>query len=232
MDKIAGIRHVFFDLDRTLWDFEKNSETVLLQLIRIYGLESKCNATSGEIIEKYREVNRELWKKYSRKEIDKEQLRSSRFAKTLAYFNYHFLGFGLQLEREYIERSPYMTHVIEGSHEILEYLRPVYNLHVLTNGFAEVQQIKLKQSNLQKYFSNVFISEEIGHQKPDPKIFEAALRKTGARPEECLMIGDDHHGDVQGALDAGWNAIHFSPDEVLVGNFRSIRSLEELRNFL
>ncbi|HXB40608.1 MAG TPA: HAD hydrolase-like protein, partial [Bacteroidia bacterium] len=143
MEKIAGIKHIFFDLDRTLWDFEKNSETVLLQLIQIYGLESKCNVSAEEIINKYREVNRELWKQYGRQEIDKEQLRSSRFAKTLSHFDYHFLGFGLQLEKEYIERSPYQTHVIEGAHEILEYLRPTYNLHILTNGFAEVQHIKL-----------------------------------------------------------------------------------------
>lgn len=232
MDKIAGIKHIFFDLDRTLWDFEKNSETVLAQLINIYGLESKCNVPASVIIDKYREVNRELWKQYSRKEIDKEQLRSSRFTKTLAHFNYHFLGFGLQIEKEYIERSPYQTHVIEGAHEILEYLRPTYNLHILTNGFAEVQHIKLKQSNLNKYFQHIFISEEIGHQKPDPKIFAAALKKTNASPGECLMIGDDHYGDVQGALDAGWHAVHFSPEEVLAGNHRYVRALSELRDLV
>lgn len=232
MGKIAGIKHIFFDLDRTLWDFEKNSETVLMQLIKIYGLESKCNVTSNQIIEKYREVNRELWKQYSRKEIDKEQLRSSRFTKTLAHFDYHFLGFGLQLEKEYIERSPYQTHTIEGAHEILEYLKPSYKLHILTNGFAEVQHIKLKQSNLNPYFQHVFISEEIGHQKPDPKIFAAALKKTGALPTECLMIGDDHYGDVQGAMDAGWHAVHFSPEEVLAGNHKHIRTLNELRDLI
>ena len=205
---------------------------MLLQLIQIYGLESKCNVSAEEIINKYREVNRELWKQYGRQEIDKEQLRSSRFAKTLSHFDYHFLGFGLQLEKEYIERSPYQTHVIEGAHEILEYLRPTYNLHILTNGFAEVQHIKLKQSNLGKYFQNIFISEEIGHQKPDPKIFAAALKKINAIAEECLMIGDDHYGDVQGAMDAGWNAVHFSQDEVLAGNHLHIRTLDDLRDLL
>jgi putative hydrolase of the HAD superfamily len=232
LGKIAGIKHIFFDLDRTLWDFEKNSETVLTQLIKIYGLETKCNAGTAEIISKYQEVNRELWQQYSRKEIDKEQLRSSRFTKTLAHFNYHFLGFGLQLEKEYIERSPYQTHTIEGAHEILEYLKPSYKLHVLTNGFAEVQHIKLKQCNLNHFFQHVFISEEIGHQKPDLRIFDAAMKKTGAAAQECLMIGDDHYGDIQGALDAGWHAVHYSPIEELAGNHIQIRNLNQLREII
>ncbi|HXB41220.1 MAG TPA: HAD-IA family hydrolase, partial [Bacteroidia bacterium] len=91
---------------------------------------------------------------------------------------------------------------------------------------------KLKQSNLGKYFQNIFISEEIGHQKPDPKIFAAALKKINAIAEECLMIGDDHYGDVQGAMDAGWNAVHFSQDEVLAGNHLHIRTLDDLRDLL
>jgi putative hydrolase of the HAD superfamily len=232
LGKIAGIKHIFFDLDRTLWDFEKNSETVLLQLINIYGLEHKCQVPAQVIVDKYREVNKELWRQYNRKEISKEQLRSSRFTKTLAHFNYHFLGFGLQLEKDYIERSPYQTHVIEGAHEILDYLRPAYTLHILTNGFAEVQHIKLKQSKLGHYFQHIFISEEIGHQKPDHQIFAAARTKVKAEPHECLMIGDDHHGDVQGALGAGWHAVHFSPDDVLAGNHLQIRSLHELRELV
>lgn len=232
MGKIAGIKHIFFDLDRTLWDFEKNSETVLSQLIHIYGLEQKCKVPAAAIIDKYREVNKELWRQYNRKEINKDQLRSSRFTKTLAHFNYHFLGFGLQLEKDYIERSPYQTHVIEGAHEILEYLRPTYKLHILTNGFAEVQHIKLKQSNLGKYFQHIFISEELGHQKPDRQIFSAAMSRVNGQPAECLMIGDDHHGDVQGALEAGWHAVHFSPDDVLAGNHLQIRSLRELRDLV
>lgn len=232
MAKIAGIKHIFFDLDRTLWDFERNSEAVLSQLISIYGLEAKCKATTAEIISKYREVNQELWKQYNRQEIGKEQLRSSRFTKTLAHFNYHFLGFGIQLEKEYIERSPYQTHLIDGALEILEYLAVNYKLYVLTNGFAEVQHIKLRQTNLDKYFQHVFISEEIGHQKPDSRIFEAALKKVNALPQECIMIGDDHYGDVQGAMDAGWHAVHFSPEEVLAGNHTHIRSLHELRELI
>ena len=232
MGKIAGIKHIFFDLDRTLWDFEKNSETVLFQLIHTYGLERKCNVTAEAIVDKYREVNKELWRQYNRKEITKEQLRSSRFTKTLAHFNYHFLGFGLQLEKDYMERTPYQTHVIEGAHEILEYLQPGYKLHILTNGFAEVQHIKLKQSDLGKYFQHIFISEELGHHKPDHQVFTAATSRVKANPDECLMIGDDHYGDVQGALSAGWHAVHFSPDEMLAGNHRQIRALNELRNML
>jgi putative hydrolase of the HAD superfamily len=230
--KIAGIKHIFFDLDRTLWDFEKNSENILRQLIETYGLERKCGVEALVIIDTYKKVNKELWDQYNRNLISKEQLRSSRFTKTLATFNYHFLGFGLQLEKEYIERSPYQTHVIEGAHEILRYLKEKYILHVLTNGFVEVQHIKLKQSRLSDYFDEVIISENVGFQKPDKKIFEHAVKIAGAVPSECLMVGDDHYGDVQGAIDAGWQAIHFNPHEPSVGNHLQVRKLDELRNFV
>jgi putative hydrolase of the HAD superfamily len=232
LNKIAGIKHIFFDLDRTLWDFEKNSSTILLQLIEAYGLETKCGVEAPVIIDTYKKINKELWQQYSKNQITKEQLRSSRFTKTLATFDYHFLGFGLELEKEYIERSPYQTNVIEGSFEILEYLQSKYELHILTNGFKEIQHIKLKHSNLRKYFANIIISEEVGFQKPDKKIFEHAQEKINATAKECLMIGDDHNGDVQGALDAGWHAIHFNPSGVSVGNHIQIKSLSELRNFI
>ncbi len=232
MNKIAGIKHIFFDLDRTLWDFEKNSENILLQLIETYGLESKCGVEAPEIIGTYKKINKELWHQYGQNQITKEQLRSSRFTKTLATFDYHFLGFGLQLEKEYIERSPYQTHVIPGSFEILEYLQSKYELHILTNGFKEVQHIKLKQSDLRKYFATIIISEEVGFQKPDRKIFEHAQEKINAKPQDCLMIGDDHNGDVQGALDAGWHAIHFNPFGEPVGNHLQIKSLSELKDIV
>lgn len=232
MNKIAGIKHIFFDLDRTLWDFEKNSENILLQLIETYGLEAKCGAKAQDIIKTYQKINIELWQQYAKNQITKEQLRSSRFTKTLATFNYHFLGFGLQLEKEYIERSPYQTNVIPGSHEILAYLQAKYQLHILTNGFKEIQHIKLKQTNLTPYFKNVIISEEVGFQKPDPKIFEHALEKINATAKECLMIGDDHNGDVQGALDAGWYAIHFNPHNEPAGNHLQIKSLSELKDIV
>ncbi|MGZ4103599.1 MAG: HAD hydrolase-like protein, partial [Bacteroidia bacterium] len=167
MNKIAGIKHIFFDLDRTLWDFEKNSENILHQLIQTYGLTAKCGVDAPVIIDTYKKINKELWEQYGNNQITKEQLRSSRFTKTLATFDYHFLGFGLELEKEYIERSPYQTHLIEGTLEVLEYLKKKYDLHILTNGFKEIQHIKLKQSNLKPFFAHVVISEETGYQKPD-----------------------------------------------------------------
>ncbi len=232
MDKIVGVKHIFFDLDRTLWDFEKNSENILLQLIETYGLETKCGVGASTIIDTYKKVNSDLWKQYSDNQITKKQLRSSRFTKTLASFDYHFLGFGMQLEREYIERSPYQTHVIPGSHEILEYLSGKYALHIMTNGFKEIQHIKLKQSKLDKYFDEVIISEEVGHQKPNEKIFLHAQEKVKSTSAECLMIGDDHYVDVQGALDAGWQAVHFNPTETHVGNHLQIRTLSELKDLI
>lgn len=232
MNKIAGIKHIFFDLDRTLWDFERNSENILLQLIQTYGLSAKCGVEPQVIIKTYKKINKELWEQYANNQITKEQLRSSRFTKTLATFNYHFLGFGLELEKEYIERSPYQTHLIEGTIEVLEYLKSRYDLHILTNGFKEIQHIKIKHSNLTPFFTHVVISEDAGYQKPDKQIFEHAQKAAGATAHECLMIGDDHNGDVQGALDAGWQAIHFNPSGEKVADHITIKSLSELKQML
>jgi putative hydrolase of the HAD superfamily len=232
--KIADIKHVFFDLDRTLWDFEKNSETVIEQLLRDYGIESTYQTTAADFIKKYRKINHKLWHLYSHKKITKDELRSTRFSKTLEKLGAKNQELGALLEKDYIAKSPYQTRLLEGANEILDYLKPKYKLHILSNGFKEVQHIKLHESGIKKHFNNIFISEEMGFQKPDKEIFYAAQTKVNVKPEHCIMIGDDFGNDIEGALNAGWKAIYLTSRKKRVKHkdMYQIKSLLELQELL
>ncbi len=228
------ISHVFFDLDRTLWDFEANSAIILNQLIDEHGIEKKCRTTRRSFINTYLLVNQDLWQQYRKGHITKDQLRSSRFYNTMLYFGYENESLGKEMEAAYIHRSPQQQQLIEGSQEVLNYLKNKYTLHIITNGFKEVQHIKIENSGLSKYFEEVFTSDHIGWNKPDQRIFEHALRHLTASPQECVMIGDDLQADVRGAMNAGIHAVYFNPD----GNLHEekpayeIRKLTELMDFL
>jgi putative hydrolase of the HAD superfamily len=232
--KIAGIKHIFFDLDHTLWDFEKNSETVIESMLVTYDVERLYNITSADFIKKYKKINKKLWHLYSHKKITKEELRSTRFTKTLDRLGAKNEELGLLLEKEYIAKSPYQTHLLEGANEILDYLQPKYELHVLTNGFKEVQHIKLHESGIKKHFNNIFISEEMGFQKPDKEIFDAAQKVAKVNAEECIMIGDSFENDIQGALKAGWKAVYLSSRKKRMKNENlfQINNLLELKELL
>jgi len=232
--KIAGIKDVFFDLDHTLWDFEKNSESVIESLLVTYDVERLYNITAEQFIKKYKKINKKLWHLYSHKKITKEELRNSRFTKTLEKLGAKNKELGLLLEKEYIAKSPYQTALLEGTNEILDYLKPKYRLHILTNGFKEVQHIKLHESGIKKHFNNIFISEEMGFQKPDKEIFEAARKTAKVDTDACIMIGDSFENDIAGALNAGWKAIYFSSRKKRMKNpnLFQIRNLLELKDLL
>ncbi|MFL5753946.1 MAG: YjjG family noncanonical pyrimidine nucleotidase [Bacteroidia bacterium] len=204
-------KHIFFDLDRTLWDFEVNSQLVLKQLIDEHELEQKCGASQEDILNRYYLVNDDLWKRYRMSGISKEELRSSRFSGTMSYFGYGNAELGKVLEEEYIARSPYQKNLLPHTLEALNYLKDNYQLHIITNGFKEVQYIKLENCGLRSYFSKVIISEEVGYNKPDPGIFKAALQQAEALASESAMIGDDLQVDVVGAVKAGMYGIYYNP---------------------
>ncbi len=205
------IEHVFFDLDRTLWDFDKNSELVITQLLEEHAVLSTCNTNAEKFIQVFREVNDTLWSAYRKLQVTKEELRSRRFYESMLVFGMENSTLAQLLEREYIARSPQQTHLILDSIEVLEYLKPKYTLHIITNGFKEVQLFKLANCGLDKYFKEIIISEDFGCNKPDIRLFKEAQKKAGASPHECLMIGDDLEADVIGAQEAGMHAIYFNP---------------------
>ena len=232
--KIADIKHIFFDLDHTLWDFEKNSESVIESLLVTYDVERLYNIDAKDFIKKYKKINKKLWHLYSQKKITKEELRSTRFTKTLEKCGAKNIKLGLLLEKAYIAKSPYQTRLLEGTNEILDYLKPKYELHILSNGFKEVQHIKLHESGIKKHFNNIFISEEMGFQKPEKEIFDAARKIAKVDADECIMIGDDFGNDVEGALNAGWKAVYFSSRKRRIKNpnLFQIKNLLDLKDLL
>ena len=225
---------MFFDLDRTLWDFEKNSEAVIKVLLKDYDIENTYQTTAADFIKKYRKINRKLWHLYSHKKITKDELRSTRFSKTLEKLGAKNQELGALLEKDYIAKSPYQTSLLEGTNEILDYLKPKYHLHILSNGFKEVQHIKLHESGIRKHFNNIFISEEMGFQKPDKEIFHAAQTRAKVKPEHCIMIGDDFDNDIEGALNAGWKAVYLTPRKKRIKHIDmyQIHSLLKLKELL
>ena len=229
----TNIQHIFFDLDHTLWDFDKNSEYVLLNLIQHYQLDDKCKCTPTEFTETYKLINHQLWEQYRKHHITKEILRTTRFFSTMKSFGYSDINLALTLEEAYITQSPHQKNLLPNTMEVLDYLFKKYTLHIITNGFKEVQQIKLVSGGLIPFFNSIFISEEIGYNKPDKRIFEHAENTVGTTAKNALMIGDNWEADVLGALNAGWKAIHF---DVNTGENKndviSITNLIELKRLL
>ena len=227
------IEHIFFDLDNTLWDFEYNSRNVIRDLFNEYNLSQRCRTDFVEFLRQYEQVNLLLWDKLKKSEISKEQLRSSRFYNSMQMFGYDDFDLGLRLEQEYVKRSPYQKKLIDGATGLLQKLQSNYQLHIITNGFKEVQYTKLENCMIREFFSDIIISEEVGFSKPDRRIFEQAMRITGARPHASLMVGDDMDNDFHGAIAAGMHAVHFDRNnsDSHVGSLR-INALPQLIELL
>lgn len=227
---MSKYKHLFFDLDNTLWDFERNSTEALTELYHKYSLQ-KLGVSSLEVfLEKYKERNAMMWDEYRLGKIDKATLRDKRFQLT-------FWDMGLDAETapnelpdEYLRISPRKTHLFPHAHETLSYLCSKYTLHIITNGFVEAQEIKLQASDLEKYFAEIIISEHTGYKKPDINIFNYSMQKAGASADECVMIGDGLDVDIAGARNAGWDTVYFNPFEIPHTDSVTfeIKSLDEL----
>lgn len=227
-------KHIFFDLDMTLWDFETNAHEAYLDIFEKFRLKDLGIQSIDAFLRSYFVHNDRLWDQYRKGEIEKEFLRSRRFELTLLDFGVKDPKLAEDIGMEYITISPQKTNLFPHAIEVLRYLKQKYPLYIITNGFEEVQFTKLKNSRLEEYFSHVITSEEAGCKKPDARIFRYALQQADARPEESIMIGDDPEVDVQGALDAGMDAVYFNPKKNPVnGNISLVvHDLIELKQWL
>jgi len=223
-------KHIFFDLDRTLWDFEENSKATLHELFLEKELD-KVIPNFKSFHYSYIHVNNELWKLYGRKKITKEELRTERFRKVLKKFNYideNLIDF---FNEEYVNRSPKKNKLFPGSIDVLSDLHHSgYTIHILTNGFREVQETKIVTSGIAPYISELICSEDVGYNKPHLQLFSYALHLTGSKSKDAIMIGDDYEIDIVGALNAGMNAILFDPDNRKrhARDFRKVNALQEI----
>jgi len=206
------IKHIFFDLDHTLWDFNKNAQETLSELYHELELGSFLPSFK-EFYDQYIEVNEGLWDLYRNKEITKESLRTVRFVKTFQYFNIQNDSIANVLGNEYISRGPYKSNLFPFCHEVLAYLKSKYTLHIITNGFEEVQAVKMESSNLYQYFNQIITSEKAGVTKPHPQIFEYALKAANAIASDSIMIGDNFEVDCVGAEKSG-KRFDFNPDKI------------------
>lgn len=209
---MSRYRHIFFDLDHTLWDFRTNSRETLRELHLDLDLAEAGIPDADALIEVYEEINQALWRDYNVGKVPKEVLRVLRFRNTLARFGISERGLARTMSREYLERCPRKGTLNPGAREMLGTLRDAYRLHIITNGFREVQSIKLGSSGIDHYFDLVLTSEEAEAHKPDPRIFAHAMHRVRATARESLMVGDDARNDVGGARTSGIDQVHYVPD--------------------
>ncbi|MBF9143835.1 YjjG family noncanonical pyrimidine nucleotidase [Hymenobacter properus] len=227
-------RHLFFDLDHTLWDFEKNANDTLHTLYERHDFARFGTFTAEEFIQVYSDINHALWRMYQSGKIKQAQLREVRFTRTLTRLGVPDDQIPANISDEFTDLLPLKSAVFPYTHEVLDYLKTKYRLHLITNGFNDIQAIKLASSNLAHYFEAVITSEHSGHLKPDPRMFAHALAHTGATAAESLMIGDNLECDVLGACNAGIDQVYFNPDKRrhFAQTTHEISCLSELKDIL
>lgn len=226
--------HIFFDLDHTLWDFDKNAEETLNELYHSYKLNDVGLKSATVFIETYTKNNHQLWADYHLGKITKEALRETRFKKTFLDLGLSPELIPLQFEDDYVNICPTKTNLFPHTHETLTYLQDKYELHLISNGFKESTEYKVKNTFLTPYFKNVIISEVVGINKPDKAIFQYAIDKANTTAGQSLMIGDSIEADIRGALNFGMDAIYFNPNFTALPSDVNwhINHLEELINLL
>lgn len=226
MDKVTDI---FFDLDDTLWDFQKNF-TLTFEYIfaqNDYGMDLQ------EFLKVFIPINQKYWRLYREGKTDQFNLHKRRFEETFKQFEGALTSVeGEQIFKGYTLYNAAFTHLIPGTLEALEYLHNSYNLHILTDGFFESQVEKLKNAEIHDYFNTITASDEVGITKPHPKIFDEALKKANTQKENSVMIGDNLDFDVFGAIDAGLEAIFFTPTGDTAYKGKQITSIKELKTIL
>src|SRR5450432_141862 len=228
-------RHLFFDLDHTLWDFDTNAKESLVELYSIFELESKFVSPFELFYTTYLRHNTILWDRYEKGFISSEDLKWKRMWRSLVDFKIGDEVLAKEMSAKFLEILPTKKKVFDYTFEILDYLTSKgYSIHLITNGFEKTQWSKLNNSNLAKYFTHVITSEVSNSVKPQKEIFEYALKKTNGDIMECIMIGDNQDADILGALNAGMDSIfvnHINADCSLRPT-HTIYHLKELESIL
>jgi putative hydrolase of the HAD superfamily len=203
--------HLFFDLDNTLWDFNANSYQALQLALQKLDLLDKIG-NYDDYFSVYYQVNERLWDLYKDNKITKNVLRGLRFEESLELNNTPIPGIGDRINEAYLAEMPRQLKLVPGAKVVLDHLHHKYRMAIITNGFREVQAEKLLQTGLKKYFDKLFISEEIGAQKPHRLIFQHAVKSMNAPKKKSLMIGDSWDADIVGAMQFGMDQVYYCPE--------------------
>lgn len=235
---MPGYKHIFFDLDHTLWDFDKNSAEALCDLYEKFGMAGRYRFSTDDFYKAFREVNFHLWRMHQLGNYGQAELRAERFPMVFGRLGFEASGLDAEemtaLAEAYLQLCPTKPHVFPHTHEILTYLQSRYQLHIITNGFSDVQVTKLKSAGLSTYFREIVTSDDAGFRKPQPDIFHYLLRRISAECSECLMIGDNLETDIDGALAVGMDCIFFNPAKIhhQAKSTHEITCLSELKGIL
>lgn len=227
-------KHLFFDLDHTLWDFEKNSYEALVEIFSKHNLTELGVSNFDNFFGRYKVINEFYWDEYRKGLIEKEKLRYIRFHEALQEFGVRDLLLAKRVADDYVGISPKKKNLRPFAIDVLTYLKAKYVLHIITNGFQEVQYIKLKNSGLIDFFDVIVTSESAGYKKPAPQIFTHSMRQAGAKRKESLMIGDNLVADLIGARGVGMDQVFYNIDKVRHSEKLTyeISCLSELKNML
>lgn len=228
--KLNKVTDIFFDLDHTLWDFERNSALAFEDIFK----NQKLGLNVNDFLKVYKPINFKYWELYRNNSVTKEALRFGRLKESFDALEFEACDATINLiADDYIEYLPKNNHLLEGSLELLDRLHDKYQLHIITNGFEEVQHKKMSNSGILKYFRTITTSEEAGVKKPHPEIFEMALNKSGANPKNSVMIGDNLEADIVGASQFGLHVIYLNSNEQEAQHqFPEIQKLKEVLNYL
>jgi putative hydrolase of the HAD superfamily len=205
-------KHIFFDLDHTLYDFDRSTYDTFMELHKKYKLDAKEVLPFEAFFKRYQEINIGLWEQYRLGNIEKEVLNVKRFHLTLLEYGIDDWDMSEKFANEYLDLAPRKKCLFPGVYETLDYLIEKYELHLITNGFEEVQEKKIDSNGLRQYFKTITTSEEAGVKKPEPGIFKLALSKANAKTDESIMIGDNIEVDIDGARNFGMDQMLFNND--------------------
>lgn len=228
-------KHLFFDLDHTLWDFEKNSAECLADIYNIFKFKELNISNLDAFQQEFSVVNRHHWSLLEQNLITHEDLRRRRFQETLENLGAKIEpSFGLEINECFLELLPKKAHLIEGTIELLDYLLPKYELHIISNGWQDIQVNKMKSSEIHHYFGEIITNELAGTRKPNRRIFDYAVEVTDANLAESLMIGDNYEADILGAINASMDTVFYNPDNILTSEKPTfeIKQLIELKEIL
>ncbi|MBS1644097.1 MAG: YjjG family noncanonical pyrimidine nucleotidase [Bacteroidetes bacterium] len=208
-------KHLFFDLDHTLWDFETASRRSWEQLWDIYNLSNLLDTDFEQFYAVYTKHNDELWRLFQQRKIDRELLRWKRIWNAFLEFNVYDRPLAEQISNTYLDILPNQAALIPHAKELLEHCKGRYQMHLITNGFERTQKQKIQVAGIADYFQEIITSELSDSIKPQPEIFLFALKATQARLEESLMIGDAYEADILGAIGVGMDTVYFNPAKVV-----------------
>jgi putative hydrolase of the HAD superfamily len=222
---------LFFDLDGTLWDLKKNTELTLRELWMESQLESQATGDFSRFFQRYTFHNDQVWALYRDNKIEKEVLRVARFERTFSDMNVSWSNTQiLQFADQFIERCPRQPNVLPGTFEILNACKDQFKMCLITNGFNEVQTIKMAAAGIDHFFESIVYSEDLGIKKPHPEIFQLAMQRANCKPEDALMIGDDWDADIIGAMGVGMDQAFLGATENQLNEIRLADGLKPLRH--